>query len=88
MEGFKVVLKESDTRDVIFYYASPPLPVFAPREWLQRRIVRYNYPQENQTTIVCFSVEHVLQPVMKGHIRAETDGSGFVLEDIPGGCKI
>lgn len=33
-------------------------------------------------------MEHELQPVIKGHIRAETDASGFVFEDIEGGCKI
>lgn len=39
--------QENELEDVIFYYAVSPIPMIAPREWLQRRIVRYDYPNEN-----------------------------------------
>jgi len=44
--NFHVVERESDTVDIVYYYVESPFGV-ANRDFLQKRIVRYNYPKPN-----------------------------------------
>jgi hypothetical protein len=41
------VASESDLVDVVFYYVPPPIPVIATREFLQRRVLRRDFPLKN-----------------------------------------
>lgn len=50
--------------------------------------MKYDFPKPGQTCLLYFSVEHSKAPKFKGHIRAETLISGYILESIPGGSRL
>lgn len=80
MSGFKSVLKEAEDTDVIYYSVSPPIPVVATREWLQRRVLRRDFPTKGMISILYYSVHLEGITVKKGWVRAETDVAGsFIL---------
>ncbi len=47
LRGFKIVARESDLVDVITYYVPAPLGVISTREFLQKRILRKDFPEKN-----------------------------------------
>jgi len=60
----------------------------ANREFCQKRITKYDFPNVGQTSLIYFSVDNKNAPIVKGHVRAETLISGYVMEDIKGGCRL
>ncbi|CAD8163996.1 unnamed protein product [Paramecium pentaurelia] len=85
--SFQVLERESAIVDIIYYYVKSP-PCVDNREFCQKRILKYDFPKPGQTCLLYFSVEHSKAPKFKGHIRAETLISGYILESIPGGSRL
>lgn len=50
--------------------------------------MKYDFPKPGQICLLYFSVEHNKAPKFKGHIRAETLISGYILESITGGSRL
>ncbi|CAD8089429.1 unnamed protein product [Paramecium sonneborni] len=85
--SFQVLERESAIVDIIYYYVKSP-PCVDNREFCQKRILKYDFPKSGQTCLLYFSVDHNKAPKFKGHIRAETLISGYILESIPGGSRL
>ncbi|CAD8068534.1 unnamed protein product [Paramecium sonneborni] len=85
--SFQVLERESAIVDIIYYYVKSP-PCVDNREFCQKRILKYDFPQPGQICLLYFSVDHKKAPKFKGHIRAETLISGYILESIPGGSRL
>lgn len=56
MQGFDIVKSESENIDVMYYYVSPPVPVVSTREWLQRRVLRRDFPNRGQICLMFYSI--------------------------------
>ncbi|CAD8148626.1 unnamed protein product [Paramecium octaurelia] len=85
--SFQVLERESAIVDIIYYYVKSP-PCVDNREFCQKRILKYDFPKPGKTCLLYFSVDHNKAPKFKGHIRAETLISGYILESIPGGSRL
>lgn len=48
---------EREDIDIMYYYVVPPIPIVSTREWLQRRVLRHNFPYNGQICLLFYSVE-------------------------------
>lgn len=53
------------------------------RDFVQKRVYRYDYPEKDVISIQFKSIEHALVPQKKNCIRAETFISGYVISTDP-----
>ncbi|KAL4511627.1 hypothetical protein ABPG72_012472 [Tetrahymena utriculariae] len=77
-QGFTVIDKIQDGVDVIYFFVDPGLGV-TKRDFCQTRVLKKDYPQKGQTTIVFYSIQHPSCPERKGFIRAFSHIAGYVI---------
>lgn len=53
------------------------------RDFVQRRVYRYDYPAKDTLCIQFKSIDHPLVPIKKNCIRAETFISGYIISTDP-----
>ena len=53
------------------------------RDFVQRRVYRYDYPVKDTLCIQFKSIDHPLVPIKKNCIRAETFISGYLISTDP-----
>ena len=53
------------------------------RDFVQKRVYRYNFPEEGTLSIQFKSIDHPMVPVKKNCIRAETFISGYIISAEP-----
>lgn len=79
---FHIVERESEDVDIVYYYVESPFGV-ANRDFCQKRIVRRNFPQREQDSLMYFSCENKNAPNVKKFVRAQTLISGYIMEELP-----
>lgn len=77
MQGFDIVRSESEQIDIMYYYVAPPIAIVSTREWLQRRVLRRDFPEKGQICLMFYSVELGEIPVKKDRVRAHTEIAGW-----------
>ncbi|EAR94352.1 START domain protein (macronuclear) [Tetrahymena thermophila SB210] len=77
-QGFTVIDKLQDGVDIIYFFVDPGLGV-TKRDFCQTRVLKKDYPQKGQTTIVFYSIQHPSCPERKGYIRAFSHIAGYVI---------
>ncbi|CAD8078889.1 unnamed protein product [Paramecium sonneborni] len=81
LRDFKIIKTESKDIDIVSYYVQPPISLVTPREWIQRRILRYDFPQKGQITLIFYSVDYPQHPINRNRIRAHTEISSMIFEN-------
>ncbi|CAD8073909.1 unnamed protein product [Paramecium sonneborni] len=80
LRDFQIIKTESEDIDIVAYYVQPPISLVTPREWVQRRILRYDFPQKGQITLIFYSIDYPQHPINKNRIRAHTEISSMIFE--------
>jgi hypothetical protein len=75
------ILETAENYDVIYYLIKVPFGLTR-RDFLQRRSVIRDYPEQNTIIMHFKSMEHPAMPVRKKIIRADTIISGYILRPI------
>ncbi|CAD8156497.1 unnamed protein product [Paramecium octaurelia] len=81
LRDFQIIKTESEDIDILAYYVQPPIRLVTPREWVQRRILRYDFPEKGQITLIFYSIDYPQHPVNRNRIRAYTEISSMIFED-------
>ncbi|CAK71920.1 unnamed protein product (macronuclear) [Paramecium tetraurelia] len=80
LRDFQIIKTESEDIDILAYYVQPPISLVTPREWVQRRILRYDFPEKGQITLIFYSIDYPQHPVNRNRIRAHTEISSMIFE--------
>ncbi|CAD8071372.1 unnamed protein product [Paramecium primaurelia] len=80
LRDFQIIKTESEDIDIVAYYVQPPISLVTPREWVQRRILRYDFPQQGQITLLFYSIDYPQHPIKNNRIRAHTEISSMIFE--------
>ncbi|CAD8114368.1 unnamed protein product [Paramecium primaurelia] len=88
MQKFNIVRHEREDIDIMYYVVVPPIPIVSTREWLQRRVLRYDFPYKGQICLLFYSVDLQEFPITKNPVRAHTEIAGYVFENTSSGTKI
>jgi START domain len=74
---FRVIDVQKDY-EVLYYMIKTPFGI-SKRDWVQRRIQIFDYPDPGNIILHFVSMEHPAMPPKKGAIRAETLISGYII---------
>ncbi|CAD8062515.1 unnamed protein product [Paramecium primaurelia] len=80
LRDFQILKTESQDIDILAYYVQPPISLITPREWVQRRILRYDFPEKGQITLIFYSIDYPQHPINRNRIRAHTEISSMIFE--------
>ncbi|CAK77527.1 unnamed protein product (macronuclear) [Paramecium tetraurelia] len=80
LRDFQIIQTETEDIDIVAYYVQPPISLVTPREWVQRRILRQDFPQTGQITLLFYSVDYPQHPINSKRIRAHTEISSMIFE--------
>ena len=80
--NFKIIETINEYTDVISYYIKSPAPFFAAnRSFCQQRILRPDFPEKDNLTMLFRSIEHDDCPLEKGNfVRSHTYISGYIFQ--------
>ena len=76
--NFFKVLETYDNYDLLYYKLKTPFGITS-RDFLSRRTVIRNWPEEGSAIIYSKSIEHELMPKRRKIIRAENLITGYIL---------
>ena len=80
--NFEVVEAYPDgVSEVIYFTVNAPMTI-QNRDFVQKRITLFEYPQKRQILMHFQSIEHPAKPVYKNFVRAHTTIAGYLFKEI------
>ena len=89
LEEMKIISNENDS-DIIYMIINPPVFFITARDFVQRKKVWKNFPNDNSHLVHIVSVDNASYPPSKKYVRAKTIIMGYYIKDDPNkpGCSI